>query len=144
MELPTKQKSQMTKFSGLILVCVGIICTYDSLFYPAPILGTQLRWLGLFGPTFLLVGCVISLRGFAFGRSSVFRYAVLILGLLMLVIGGCPWLYTPYLIGGGRDNEGAGMLGMIIFIFVGLPGLVVSLVALRMKSNNYKDGPPNA
>jgi uncharacterized iron-regulated membrane protein len=37
-----------------------------------------------------------------------------------------PWLYTPALMHDRPDGEAAGMIGTIIFILVGWPGLVMS------------------
>ena len=43
----------------------------------------------------------------------------------MLLIGGFPWAYTPFFF--GPDGEEAwGMLGTIIFLLVGLPGVAVT------------------
>jgi hypothetical protein len=97
----------------------------------------------LLGPTLFAAGCAATflsfVRGFAWGASSFFRWAVLMIGLLMLAIGGCPWVYTSYLVGGRPGNEGAGMLGTLISIVVGLPGLAITtLGALALRSKNHK------
>jgi hypothetical protein len=126
-------------FGGLILTGFGVIATYD-LIHPATerIFPLQLQAIIYFGPILLAVGCAICLRGSAWGERSGYHRAMLMMGLAMLVIGGCPWLYTSYLIGGRPGNEGAGMLGTLIFIFVGLPGLAITLIALIQRSMSQK------
>ena len=129
------------KLGGLILTGFGVIATYD-LIHPATerIFPLQLQAIIYFGPILLAVGCVICLRGFAWGERSGYHRAMLMMGLAMLVIGGYPWIYTSYLIGGRPGNEGAGMLGTLIFIFVGLPGLAITLIALIQRSMSQKKG----
>jgi hypothetical protein len=63
------------------------------------------------------------------GRESAPAGRVVGVGLLMLVAGGCPWLYTP-LLTGGESNQASGMLGTVIFVLVGLPGLAVAAIGL--------------
>jgi len=58
---------------------------------------------------------------------------VLVVGLIALLIGGCPWVYTSYLVGGTPGNESAGMLGTLLFIFIGLPGLLLTLIGLIVR-----------
>jgi hypothetical protein len=128
-------------FGGLILAGFGVIATYDLMHSATErILPLQLQTIIYLGPILLAVGCAICLRRFAWGERSGYHRAMLIMGLAMLVIGGCPWLYTSYLIGGRPGNEGAGMLGTLIFILVGLPGLAITLIALIGKSKSQKKG----
>jgi hypothetical protein len=63
------------------------------------------------------------------GRESAPAGRVVRLGLLMLLAGGFPWLYTP-LFTGGKSNQASGMIGTLIFMLVGLPGLVVTAIGL--------------
>jgi hypothetical protein len=52
---------------------------------------------------------------------------VLKIGLILLLVGGYPWIYTPFSF--GHDNEEAwGMLGTIIFLLVGMPGVAVTAI----------------
>lgn len=63
------------------------------------------------------------------GRGGSSARRVTGLGLLMLLIGGCPWLYTPFLFNGVSDTS-SGLLGTIIFLLIGFPGLAVTAVGL--------------
>jgi uncharacterized membrane protein HdeD (DUF308 family) len=136
---PTKRNSRVTMFVGLIVAGFGALGLYECLDYK-----TKSMWVPFFGAILVAVGCAIFLRGFDWRESSVFSWVVLMIGLLMLVIGGCPWLYTPYVIGGRPGNEAAGMLGTLLFICVGLPGLAIVLFALKLKFKNHKEGGPDA
>lgn len=118
---------------------VGLIASYD-LFVPRPqriILddGLLLYW----GPAFLVVGVILFFKHFASKGGRSFYRGVLVLGVLMLAVGGCPWIYTPYLMDDRPGGEGAGMMGTAIFIVVGLPGLVVALIGLVGYSVTTKD-----
>jgi len=141
MKQPKKRSSRVIIFGGLILAGFGVLATYD-LMHPATerLFPLQLQSMIYFGPILLAVGCVICLRGFAWGERSCSHSAVLMMGLAMLVIGGCPWLYTSYLTGGRPGNEAAGMLGTLIFIFIGLPGLALTVAGLISKPRNSKKG----
>ena len=53
-------------------------------------------------------------------------------GLLFVAVGCFPWVYTPELTGDRRPGgEGAGLMGTIIFLFVGIPGLLLTLAGCR-------------
>ena len=54
----------------------------------------------------------------------------MILGIVLVVIGAYPWMYTSHIVGGQPGNEAAGMLGTIIFILIGIPGIVLTLIAV--------------
>jgi hypothetical protein len=79
-----------------------------------------LEWLGL--PVGLLG--MIAMSGALWRFARAWRIAVLVAGLLLLAIGVDPWLYTPALMHDRPNSESAGMTGFIIFLFVGLPGLL--------------------
>ena len=82
----------------------------------------------LVAPFLFIYGVVSAVRGFL-GAASVFsRRTLFFTGALMLIAGACPWSYTGFIIGGSRGNEGAGMLGTLIFLFVGVPGCILTLV----------------
>lgn len=51
-------------------------------------------------------------------------------GVLLCLVGLFPWAYTPALMGDRPDGEGAGMMGTMIFIYVGLPGLALLAISL--------------
>ena len=128
----TNQKSRMSLVGRLILVGFGSLATYDALCHSPneTILPLPYAWLLFLGPSLLVVGCVILFRGSARGARMVSGRPLLIVGLVLLFIGVCPWLYGFFF---GGDPEGTGFLGTITFIFCGLPGLVVLLVALVKK-----------
>ena len=80
-------------------------------------------------PLLLAVGLVVLARGLL-PQVPLWRDApVLCTGLVLLLIGGFPWAYTPYLTGDRSGGEAAGMLGTVLFIFAGLPGLAICIVA---------------
>ncbi len=57
---------------------------------------------------------------------------LLVVGLIFLAVGGFPWVYTPTLTGDLRPGgEGAGLMGTIIFLFVGIPGLLLTMAGCR-------------
>jgi hypothetical protein len=66
------------------------------------------------------------------GRERTRAARLVGLGLVMLLAGACPWLYTPLLT---RDpitpsNQAAGTLEAKIFALIGLPGLAVTAIGL--------------
>ena len=62
-------------------------------------------------------------------------------GILLLLIGGCPWTYTPYLVNGKADSA-SGMIGTIIFLMIGVPGVIITLVGLvNMRSTGGSETP---
>ena len=54
------------------------------------------------------------------------------IGLCMLLVGGFPWIYTPALMHDHSSGEASGMIGTLIFMFIGLPGLVITVVAAAL------------
>ena len=111
---------------GLVLIGLGIIIAF-SLLHGVEQATARPRgdWLLLGVPAMIVCGAVILVRGLIWGSPSFSWATFLIAGLSMLVVGGAPWLYTPLLIR-DRGLEGSGMLGTIIFITVGLPGLLLT------------------
>ena len=118
------------------LLFVGAVATYN------PFLPREQRvgpaWLTggtvLFGPVLLALGGVSALLELAARRGSGrakgatitgSRRWVLTTGLTMLLVVGFPWAYTP-LIFGSQHEEACGMVGTIIFLLNGLPGLAVT------------------
>jgi hypothetical protein len=106
---------------GLVILLIGIVLTIDLLAPGGhrPFFGL----LGILGPFLFTLGGLLIL-------GDVAPRAVLVIGLVLLAVGGFPWFYTPWLMGTRGGDEGSGMLGTIIFIFVGLPGLIATLVGL--------------
>jgi len=114
--------------AGIVIVGIGLILTWmffcpDSDYQPS-----VFNMLILFGPAGLISGCVVSFRGFVWGKRGLSRSTVRSCGLFLILFGGFPWLYTPMII---QDNgmEGSGMLGTILFIVVGLPGIAALLLS---------------
>jgi hypothetical protein len=78
----------------------------------------------LLGPILLAAGAA----SLASRRKVIRSKVVAVVGLLLLLIGGCPWVYTPLFYGG--ENSSSGMMGTMIFLLVGLPGLTVAIIGL--------------
>jgi hypothetical protein len=115
---------------------VGAVATYN------PFLPREQRvgpaWLTggtvLVGPVLLALGGVSALlelaarRGSGRAKGAIVtgsRRWVLTTGLTMLLVGGFPGAYTP-LIFGSQNEQAWGMVGTIIFLYIGLPGLAVT------------------
>jgi hypothetical protein len=81
-------------------------------------------------PALTAYGLVGSARGLLFDSSLISRKTLLHTALLMLLVGVFPWAYTGWIVGGSSGNEGAGMLGTLIFLFVGLPGFILAVASL--------------
>ena len=80
------------------------------------------------GPCLSGLGGIIFLLSFSIPLPK----SLFIVGLPMLVIGATSWFYTPLIIGGSPNNEGAGMLGTLIFIFIGIPGFITLLIGIAL------------
>ena len=118
---------------GLVLVGVGLLNMYGMLSRPTEGPGRPRgEWLIIFGPMLIVGGGVICVRGIRAGGRIFSSRTVLYTGLVMLAIGGFPWLYTGLLIR-DRGGEGSGMLGTLLFILVGIPGLILTLVGLALR-----------
>ncbi len=89
--------------------------------------GSRLVLLGWSAPAAFIVGVVVFVRGLAWSAAVISVQNILFSGLLMLVVGGFPWAYTPLIIGDG-GMEGSGMLGTLIFIFIGIPGILATTI----------------
>ena len=88
----------------------------------------SLQTIQFLGPSLFGLGCIVFLLSF----STPLPKSLLIVGLPMLVIGATSWFYTPLIIGGNPNNEGAGMLGTLIFIFIGIPGCITLLTSITL------------
>jgi hypothetical protein len=81
-------------------------------------------------PVLTLYGLVASARGLLFDTPLFSKRTIIYTALLMLLVGVFPWAYTGRIVGGSPGNEGAGMLGTLIFLFVGVPGFTLAVVGL--------------
>jgi hypothetical protein len=91
-------------------------------------------WIGLLAAPALIASGIVLLARALWPHTPLVRDApVLSVGLVMLLIGGFPWLYTPYLTGDRPGGESAGMLGTLLFLTAGLPGLLITVSAGLMR-----------
>jgi hypothetical protein len=81
-------------------------------------------------PALVAYGLTAAARGLLCEAPLLSRRTLFWTGLLMLVAGAFPWAYTGWLVGGRPGNEGAGMLGTLLFLFVGIPGFTLTVVGL--------------
>jgi len=128
------ENSTRTAALGLLLIIIGVIAFKDLLSVRTDrVLPSALFFLSYLSLPMLIVGVVSLLRAMGRLQGKSIRKGMLTIGLFMLLIGGFPWIYTDMLVGGRPGNEGSGMLGTILFILVGLPGLAVTVTALFLK-----------
>lgn len=80
-------------------------------------------WLMAFVPMIMLCGMVILVWGVIWGATVFSVRTVFICGIAMLVLGAYPWFYTG-------KGEAGGMFGTLLFLSLGIPGLVVTLVGV--------------
>jgi len=133
--------SRASRFSifDLILLGVGLLLTI-GLQYRTGLFGENPLGLALLSGPILLLAMAVSAasrpkRVGTDAASPKIRKggsvagAVTGVGLVMLLVGGFPWLYTP-LFFGGESNSSSGMLGTIIWLFIGLPGLIIAAIGL--------------
>lgn len=111
--------SSLRRMGLVMIITIALLCLVipDSL----EACLSQMIVLCLFGPLLLAARAIIVERPSASGVRRM--------GLVMLAVGGYPWAYTPFLVGGRPGNEGAGMLGTSIFVFVGLPGIALIILS---------------
>ncbi|WP_345989629.1 hypothetical protein WCX18_03535 [Sulfurimonas sp. HSL1-2] len=124
---------------GLLLAVIGLVAFKDLLHARADrVLPSALFILSYLGLPILFVGAVTIFRGMGWLKGRGFARTLLSIGIAMLAVGGFPWVYTDLLVGGRPGNEASGMLGTILFILVGVPGLVVTVTALVLRSRQLK------
>ena len=114
--------------TGGVLVVHGLLCAL-------PLLRPEGRgggWPVFLSPALLILGVVALVRGLIGAQGALSGRSILATGVAMLVVGAFPWVYTGLLVGGSPGNEGAGMLGTLIFLVVGIPGLLVTLAGLAV------------
>lgn len=137
--------NKLTTALGLILIVLGAIATHDLFCsHNSRIMPARFFRLSFIGLPVLLVGLATFLRGLGWKDSPSSWRRGLRIGYVMLAIGGFPWLYTWLLVGGRPSNEAAGMLGTIIFIIVGLPGMVLVLTSLALRPKKPSRGKDDA
>ena len=90
------------------------------------------EWLFAIAPPLLVIGVVVVVRAIAFGARALSGRNLLISGLIMILVGGFPWLYTELMIG-DRGMEGSGTLGTLLFLLVGVPGVLVTLAGFFLR-----------
>jgi hypothetical protein len=124
-----KQPKLTLLLASLFLIIIGVI-TSLSFWLPSSLnfIPKSFQIIQFLGPGLSGLGCIIFLRSFSIPLPK----SLLIIGLPMLVIGATSWFYTPLIIGGNPNNEGAGMLGTLIFIFIGIPGCITLLISIAL------------
>ena len=124
-----KQPKPSLLLTSLFLIIIGVI-TSLSLWLPSShnCFPKSLQMIQFLGPCLSGLGCIIFLLSFSIPLPK----SLFIVGLPMLVIGATSWFYTPLIIGGNPNNEGAGMLGTLIFIFIGIPGCITLLISIAL------------
>ena len=124
-----KQPKLTLLLVSLFLIIIGVI-TSLSFWLPSSLnfIPKSLQMIQFWGPCLSGLGCIIFLLSFSIPLPK----SLLIVGLPMLVIGATSWFYTPLIIGGSPNNEGAGMLGTLIFILIGIPGCITLLISIAL------------
>ena len=124
-----KQPKLTLLLASLFLIIIGVI-TSLSFWLPSSLnfIPKSFQIIQFLGPSLSGLGCIIFLLSFSIPLPK----SLLIVGLPMLVIGATSWFYTPLIIGGNPNNEGAGMLGTLIFIFIGIPGCITLLISIAL------------
>ena len=124
-----KQPKLTLLLASLFLLIIGVI-TSLSFWLPSSLnfIPKSLQMIQFLGPCLSGLGCIIFLLSFSIPLPK----SLLIVGLPMLVIGATSWFYTPLIIGGNPNNEGAGMLGTLIFILIGIPGCITLLISIAL------------
>ena len=128
------RERRIAAISGLVLIALGLLFWF-VLNHGIEEASEPPRggWLMLGVPAMIMCGAVMLVRGLIWGSRPFSSATFLIAGILMLVVGAVPWVYTPLIIRDG-GMEGSGMLGTLIFIAVGLPGLLVTLLGLALRA----------
>ena len=117
-----------SKVAGSIFAGVGFILIRHFLKPEGGYHTSGLNLLVFLGPASLICGCVVFIRGIIWGKRGFSQGTVRWCGWIMVVIGGFPWIYTPLIIP-DRGMEGSGMLGTILFITVGVPGIAAIILS---------------
>jgi len=115
--------------TGLVLMIVAALIYWQQSHVPDDAIGGPHHpgsgWLIAVAPMTMVCGAVILARGAIWGSRVFSPRTVLVCGAVMLALGGYPWIYT----GAG---EGGGMLGTLLFLSLGIPGVVFTLSGLLL------------
>lgn len=115
--------------AGLVMIGIGVLIAFGLLSGSSDRSGPPSgQWLIFLAPALIVGGGVTFVRAFLPGTKTFSSRSVLITGLIMLAIGVFPWFYTPLLTGDRAGGESAGMLGTLICLLVGLPGLILTII----------------
>ena len=120
--------------AGIVMIGIGGLIVFGVFSRTMDRPGrSSVEWLIFLAPALMVSGCVTIVRGFLPGATSFSSWTVLATGLIMLTVGAFPWVYTPMLTSDRPGGESAGMLGTIICLLVGVPGLILTVVGGVMK-----------
>jgi hypothetical protein len=129
----TEGERRQSEVVSTVMLVTGLLLTLDLVSGYRPWGYGTVNVVLLFGPILLAAAAAShaarNREAAKPGRESAPAGRVVRMGLLMLLVGGCPWLYTP-LFTGGKSNQASGMFGTVIFLLVGLPGLTVTAIGL--------------
>lgn len=113
---------------------LGLAATYDFDHAATErMMPPVLQGLIWFGPAIALLGGLTFLRGFAWGERWFSRRKILVMGLVMLAVGVVVWLLANATDRGGDASWAHGMAAIMFAIYVGLPGLFLTLVSFVLK-----------
>lgn len=126
---------------GFFLLVVGLVGISTLLFQQRGWTGRGgLALLTLSSPVMIVAGVIVCVRSF-FSDARIFSgRTALYTGLVCVVLGGFPWIYTPLLTGRRAGSAASTLLGALIFLVMGLPGVVLAVVGLLTRASGKKEG----
>jgi len=114
---------------GMILIILGaLIFWWEDRSAPTGVARTHSSDSGLLiilVPGMIVSGVVILVRGLVWKATAFSSRTVFLCGLFMIILGAFPWIYT------GR-GEGGGMLGTLLFVSLGVPGIIVTVAGILL------------
>lgn len=123
--------------SALVLLGLGAVATYDlDHAATARILPNKLYGWTMFGPGLALLGLLVLVRGCAWGNKVCSRRNVLVAGVVMLGVCAGVWLVAVATDHSGEVPYARAMFVMLATILIGLPGLLLTLATLLLKSDS--------
>lgn len=124
---------------GVVLLGVGIVATRD-LDHAATerILPHGLQDLMWFGPALALLGSLVLAREFPRAERWLTRRKIRVTGLGMLATCLVVWLLVLATDRGGDGSWAKGMVALQSSIYVGLPGLLLTLVSFVLRPTETK------
>lgn len=120
---------------GVILISVGIVATLDvhdvatARTLPLPL--QDLMW---FGPALALLGGLVFAREFPRAERWLTRGKIRVTGLVMLAVSLVVWLWVLATDRGGDGSWAKGMMALQSSIYVGLPGLLLTLASFVLRA----------